>query len=107
MVRPIYTVLFDGTCRICRRSKLMIERMRPRADVRFVDVNVRRELDRYPQMSGADALGQIHVLDPAGRLTGGYDALVALAPAIPAVAWATRFLGWEPVRKLGRRAYRW
>jgi predicted DCC family thiol-disulfide oxidoreductase YuxK len=107
MTRPIYTVLFDGSCRICQRSRLMIERMRPRADVRFVDVNARRELARYPQMAGADALGQIHVLDPAGQLTGGYDALVALAPVLPPVAWASRFLGWSPVRRLGHRAYRW
>jgi predicted DCC family thiol-disulfide oxidoreductase YuxK len=99
--------LFDGTCRICQRSRVMNERMRPSAAVRFVDVNDARMLARYPQMDNADAMGQIHVLDPSGNLTGGYDALVALAPALPPVAWATKLLGLGFVRRLGRSAYRW
>jgi predicted DCC family thiol-disulfide oxidoreductase YuxK len=107
MTPQTYTVLFDGTCRICQRSRVMIERLRPTSPVQFVDVNDGRALANYPQMRGADALGQIHVLNPAGELSGGYDALVALAPTLPLFAWATRLLGLEPVRRLGRRAYRW
>ena len=54
-----------------------IERFRPTAPVRFVDSNDTREMARHPQMN---ARGQMYVLEPAGRLSGGYDALAALAP---------------------------
>jgi predicted DCC family thiol-disulfide oxidoreductase YuxK len=102
-----YIVVYDGQCRICRRGRQMIERLGPTTPVRFVDANDRRALAQYPEAAGADVRGQMHVVDPAGQVTGGYDALVALAPVLPVVAWARGVLGWGPVRAVGRRAYRW
>jgi predicted DCC family thiol-disulfide oxidoreductase YuxK len=101
--RP-YLVFYDAQCRICRRGRQAVERLRPMAAVRFVDSNDAREMGKYPEMS---ARGQMYVLDPAGRLSGGYDAMVALAPILPAFAWLGGVLGLGPVRALGRRAYRW
>jgi predicted DCC family thiol-disulfide oxidoreductase YuxK len=102
-VRP-YLVFYDGQCRICRRGRQMVERLRPTAPVRFVDSNDAREMVKYPEM---DSRGQMYVLDPGGVLSGGYDAMVALAPVLPAVAWLSDLLGLGPVRAVGRRAYRW
>jgi predicted DCC family thiol-disulfide oxidoreductase YuxK len=82
----------------------MIERLRPSAPVVFVDSNDARQMARYPAMN---ARGQMYVLDPAGELSGGYDALAALAPVIPAFAWMSRFFKAPPVRAIGRRAYAW
>jgi predicted DCC family thiol-disulfide oxidoreductase YuxK len=100
----LYLVFYDGHCGICRRGRQMVERLRPTAPVRFVDSNDAREMARYPEM---DARGQMYVLEPGGRLSGGYDAMVALAPVLPAVAWLSGLLGLGPVRAVGRRAYRW
>jgi predicted DCC family thiol-disulfide oxidoreductase YuxK len=101
--RP-YLVFYDARCRICRRGRQTVERLRPTAAVRFVDSNDAREMARHPEV---DARGQMYVLDPAGRLSGGYDAMVALAPILPAFAWLGGLLGIGPVRALGRWAYRW
>jgi len=101
--RP-YVIFYDANCRICRRGRQAIERMRPTAPVRFVDSNDAREMARYPEMN---ARGQMYVLDPAGRLSGGYDALAALTPILPAVQWMSAFFTLAPVRVIGRMAYKW
>ena len=107
MTRPSYLIFFDAHCQICQRSRQMIHRLAPNAPVRFIDANNPRELARYPQMNGADTRGQMHVLDPTGHLSGGYDALVALTPILPLVAWSRGLLNRTPIRALGRRIYRW
>jgi predicted DCC family thiol-disulfide oxidoreductase YuxK len=81
--------------------------MRPTADRHFVDVNDARALSAHPQLAGADVLGQMYVLDPAGGLSAGYDALVALAPVLPAFSWLGPLLALAPIRAIGRRTYRW
>lgn len=85
----------------------MLERFRPAAPLHFVDVNQRHDLARYPQLEGADTRGQMHVLEPSGRLTGGFDALVSLTPILPPLDLLTPLLRWEPVRRLGARLYLW
>jgi predicted DCC family thiol-disulfide oxidoreductase YuxK len=104
MTRDAYLIFYDGQCRICRRGRQMIERMRPSAPIRFVDSNDAREMAKYPKM---DARGQMYVLEPSGRLSGGYDALAALAPIMPAVSWMSRVFTLAPVRAMGRWAYKW
>jgi predicted DCC family thiol-disulfide oxidoreductase YuxK len=104
MIDRPYLIFYDAQCRICQRGRQMIERFRPNSPVRFVDSNDARAMGRYPQMN---ARGQMYVLDPSGRLSGGYDALAALAPILPAFGWMSGFFSLAPVRALGHRAYRW
>jgi predicted DCC family thiol-disulfide oxidoreductase YuxK len=102
-----YLIFYDGLCQICRRGCQAVERLRPTAPVRFIDVNDTAQMARFPQIPAADARGQMYVLEPGGRVTGGYDALVSLSPILPAFAWLTPLLALAPVRAIGRRAYRW
>lgn len=85
----------------------MVERVGPTAPIRWIDVNDAREMSRHPQLRDADLRGQMHVMDPAGQVSGGYDALVALAPILPPIAWLRGLMGSAPVRWAGRRIYRW
>jgi predicted DCC family thiol-disulfide oxidoreductase YuxK len=107
MTREPYIVFYDGQCRICRRARRTLERFGPTAPLRFVDVNDGTELARFPEMAGADVRGQMYVREPGGAISGGFDAIVALAPVLPAVAWLSPVLRLRPVRAVGRRAYRW
>ena len=102
-----YIVFYDGRCRICRRARQTLERFAPVAAVRFVDVNDSAELARYPEMAGADVRGQMYAREPGGAVSGGFDALVALAPLMPAISWLSPLLRLRPVRAVGRRVYRW
>ena len=50
---------------------------------------------------------QMFVLDPAGRLAGGYDGFLALVPALQLLRPLGPLLRCAPVRAGGRRMYRW
>src|SRR3954452_13075477 len=107
MTREPYIVFYDASCRICRRGRQMIERLRPTAEVRFVDSGDARAMAPFPEMAGADVAGQMYVRDPEGNLAGGYDALVALIPAVSGIAWTAGIFGSRALRAIGRPAYRW
>jgi predicted DCC family thiol-disulfide oxidoreductase YuxK len=107
MAATPYLVFYDGLCRICRRGRQVIERLGPRAPVRFIDVNDPAQMAPYREMASVNVRGQMYVVDPEGRIGGGYDALVALAPILPAFGWLSGVLGAKSVRAIGRRAYRW
>src|SRR5689334_414462 len=77
-----YFVFYDAQCRLCARSRRTIERLKPTADVAFVDVQDPVAMEKFPAVDRAAGLRQMFVLDPAGRLAGGYDGFVALVPAL-------------------------
>jgi predicted DCC family thiol-disulfide oxidoreductase YuxK len=107
MTHEPYIVFYDGQCRLCRRGRQTLERLRPTAEMRFVDVNDAPAMAQHPDMAGADVAGQMYVRDPAGQITGGYDALVALVPTLSGIAWTAGILGSRALRAVGRPAYRW
>lgn len=102
-----YKVFYDGRCRICLRSRQMIQRLAASGTVIFIDVHDRQALQAYPQLRGADTRGQMHVIDPAGRLTGGFDALVALMPLFSPISAFAPLFRRGPLRSIGARVYRW
>lgn len=104
---PCYFVFYDGNCRICTRSRRMIQRLRTSADLVFVDAQDPAAMRPFPILGRDASLGQIHVLNPAGELAGGYDGLLALVPALPTFRPLHPLLRWRPVRALGAKVYRW
>ena len=102
-----YYVFYDAQCRLCARSRRTIERLRPTADVTFVDVQDPEAMERFPMVDRAAGLRQMFVLDPAGRLAGGYDGFVALLPALRLLRPLRHVMRLAPVRAAGRRVYAW
>ena len=104
---PGYTVFYDANCRLCAASRRRLERLRPRARLTFVDVRDDAAMRDFPMVDRAAGLRQMFVLDPAGRLAGGYDAFLSLAPTIPLLRPLRHVLRLPPVRAVGSRVYRW
>jgi predicted DCC family thiol-disulfide oxidoreductase YuxK len=104
---PGYFVFYDAQCRLCAGSRRTIERLRPTTDVTFVDVQDPVAMERFPMVDRAAGLRQMFVLDPAGRLAGGYDGFVALLPALRLLRPLRHVMRLPPVRAAGRRAYAW
>jgi len=104
---PRYTVFYDANCRLCARSRRTLERLRPRAELAFVDVRDDAAMRPFPQVDRRESLGQMFVLDPAGNLAGGYDGFLSLVPTLPLARKLRWLLARPPVRTLGWRAYRW
>ena len=104
---PRYTIFYDANCRLCAGSRRTLERLRPRADLTFVDVQDDGAMRRFPMVDRGASLGQMFVMDPGGRLAGGYDGFLSLVPAIPFLRRLRGVLRWAPVRAAGVRVYRW
>ena len=104
---PRYVIFYDGRCRFCTNSKQTVERLPARADLFFVDTQDAGLMSRFPMVEPRAAQGQMFVLSPDGSLSGGFDAIVSLLPALSGLRALRPVLAAEPVRQIGRRLYRW
>jgi predicted DCC family thiol-disulfide oxidoreductase YuxK len=102
-----YLIFYDGRCRFCTNSRRTVERLPSSAPLHFVDINDARLMSRYPMIDPRAAQGQMFVLGPDGSLAGGFDAIVSLLPALSGLRRLRPLLSPEPVRRIGRRLYRW
>ena len=102
-----YVIFYDGRCRFCTNSRKTVERLPSRARLDFVDINDARRMSRYPMIDPHAAQGQMFVLSPDGSVSGGFDAIVSLLPALSGLRRLRPLLSPEPARKVGRRLYRW
>jgi predicted DCC family thiol-disulfide oxidoreductase YuxK len=95
------TAYLDDGCDLCVGTARRLARLDRHGRVRF-----------RPLADGAEAfppqelLRELHVVDAEGQVFRGYDALVAIASRVDATAWVSPVLGWAPMRRLGRRCYR-
>jgi predicted DCC family thiol-disulfide oxidoreductase YuxK len=104
----VLQVLYDGGCGLCRRSRRALERLDRAGRLRFVDVHDPAEARRlFPQLRWEDLMDQMHVVDPAGRVTRGFYAFRTLASVLPALWPVWPLLHLPPVPLVGRRVYRW
>ena len=104
---PRYYVFYDAHCRICARSRRAIERLGPAAELTFVDVQDPAAMRPFPMVDRQAGLRQMFVLDPAGRLAGGYEGFLALVPALRWLRPLRPILAFGPVRAAGKRVYQW
>lgn len=104
---PRYTVFYDANCRLCVRSRRTLERLRPRAQLVFIDVRDDGAMRAHPRVDRQASLRQMFVLSPSGHLAGGYDAFVSLAPTIPLLRPLHPLLASVPIRSVGWALYRW
>jgi predicted DCC family thiol-disulfide oxidoreductase YuxK len=102
-----YIVFYDARCRLCERSRQSLQSLDASDSLRFIDINNPSQMAAYPMVDPQLAQGQIHVLNPHHRLTGGYDALVELTPALPSLRPLSPLLKWKPIRAAGRSIYQW
>ena len=103
-----YTVAYDTFCPLCRRSRLMLERMDLGHRLRFVDIHDRETMAReFPPVSYGQCLEELQVKKPDGSITGGYFAFRTLTRVLPALR-LIRWVFFVPgVPLVGAWIYRW
>lgn len=101
-----YTIFYDGRCMLCTETRNRLEQVETSAVLRFVDINRRGALEGYP-IDPSAARGQMHVVDPSGSITAGFDSLLTIAQTIPSIRAIVPVLRFSPVRALGHTFYRW
>jgi predicted DCC family thiol-disulfide oxidoreductase YuxK/uncharacterized membrane protein YphA (DoxX/SURF4 family) len=107
--RRVFRVFYDTMCPVCRRARNTLARLDWFKRLQFIDLHDREACE--PLLKGvsyADQLRQMYVLTPGGEVHGGFDAVRALAPALPPAwlfwpLWVALYL--PGVTFAGRRVY--
>lgn len=112
---PQLTVLFDGSCSLCRAS---VERVRPfnrDGRIEFLDLHDPSSILRFPNVDREEAMRSMQSVDNLGHVYAGVDAwaqiglrlpgwnLLAWILLVPGIHWTARILyDW-----IARNRYRW
>jgi predicted DCC family thiol-disulfide oxidoreductase YuxK len=122
-----YTLVFDGSCGLCRGIIQWIAGQRPRVALRFVDYHDAKAMEELP-VRFEEADQSVILLTPSGAKLKGYRATVAMVRLLPGIrriapvmralwpvgivgyALVTRYrhrisrvLGMEPRRRVAKR----
>ena len=101
-------VLYDGSCRLCRRSAFVLALLDAFAHVKLVDFrNARAKNAVAPHLDESQLDLAMHILLPDGSVRTGYDAFRFISWHLP-LLWPTApLLALPGISHLGRIAYRW
>ena len=112
---PDLTVLYDGSCSLCRASVRRARRFDSGHRVEFLDLHDPSVPQRFPQIDQEIARRWMQAVDPRGRVSSGVDAwariglllpgwnLVAGVLLVPGIRWlAAKVYAW-----IARNRYRW
>lgn len=69
------TVLYDGECRFCRRQIALLRRLDLTGRLRFTSLHEASVARDFPEISRADLMEQMYVVDCTGIARGGAEAV--------------------------------
>jgi len=109
------TVLFDGSCTLCRASANRVRRLDARGRIELLDLHDPSATQRFPQINREEALKWMQVVDPQGRVYSGADAWARIGELLPGwnlLAWilqipGIRWLAAKVYALIARNRYRW
>jgi predicted DCC family thiol-disulfide oxidoreductase YuxK len=109
------SVLFDGSCNLCRASAERARRFDKAQRIEFLDLHDPAAPQRFPQVNREEALRLMQAVDPNGKVFSGSDAwarIGALLPGWKLVAWlllvpGIRWIAGKVYAWIARNRYRW
>jgi len=112
---PELTVLFDGSCNLCRASAERARHSDSAHRIEFLDLNDPTALQRFPQVDREQALRWMQAVNAKGEVFSGGDAwarIGALLPGWKLVAWilqvpGIRWVAGKVYSWIARNRYRW
>jgi predicted DCC family thiol-disulfide oxidoreductase YuxK len=112
---PQLTVLFDGSCSLCRASVARVRLFDRRGRIEFLSLHDPSAMHRFPSIDREEAMRSMQAVDKQLRVYTGADAwaqiglrlpgwnLLAWILLVPGVRWMARLIyGW-----VARNRYRW
>jgi 3-demethoxyubiquinol 3-hydroxylase len=104
-VEPPLSVLYDGSCPLCRREIALYRGLRSEQALRFVDVSGESALP--PGTTREQLLARFHVQRADGTLASGADAFLTLWAGLPGWRWLARAGRLPGMAWSMERGYRW
>lgn len=77
------TALYDGHCVICNTTRRIIRALDWFRQVEFLDLHLPEAKTRYPHINHEQAMGEIHVIEPSGRIFTGFYGTRRMLRAVP------------------------
>ena len=101
-------LVYDGHCRFCRANVQALKVMDLFGTLKYVDYQACPEITAlHPKLTKAAAHSQIHLIEPDGRLDGGFFAFRRLCLKLP-MLYPLIFLAYFPGSGIfGPVVYRW
>jgi predicted DCC family thiol-disulfide oxidoreductase YuxK len=101
------TIAYDGQCVICRSTRRFAMALDWRRQLRWVDIHDAQAVAaHYPDLDFAQAMGQVHVRETAGREYTGFFGTRRMMRSLPALLPLGLALHLPGMTWLGQRAYR-
>ena len=104
---PELTVLYDGSCSLCRASVARLQRFHTRGRIELLDLHEPSVETRFPQIDRDAAMRLMQAVDARGKVWSGSDAWARIGLLVPGwklLAWLLLVPG---VRLIAARAYGW
>jgi predicted DCC family thiol-disulfide oxidoreductase YuxK len=109
------TVLFDGSCSLCRTSVARTRRFDRHHRIEFLDLHDPQAAARFPQVNREEAMRLMQAVDSNGRVFAGVGAWARIGRHLPGwnlIAWilltpGTRWLAAKIYAWIARNRYRW
>lgn len=109
------TVLYDGSCGLCRASVARVRPFDRRGRVEFLDLQDLSTEKRFPQIDREIAMRWMQAVDAHGRVWSGTDAWAHIGQLLPGwnlLAWillvpGIRWIAAKIYMWIARNRYRW
>jgi predicted DCC family thiol-disulfide oxidoreductase YuxK len=104
---PELTVLYDGSCSLCRASVARLRHFDTRGRVETLDLHDPTASTRFPQIDREQAMRWMQAVDTRGRVSSGVDAWARIGSFLPGwnlLAWILLVPG---IHWLAAKAYSW
>jgi len=101
------TVLFDGSCSLCRASVARARRFDRNHKIEFFDLHDPQAAERFPQVNREEAMRLMQIVDSNGKVYGGVDAWARIGMLLPGWNLAAWLLFVPGIRWLAAKIYAW
>ena len=110
-----FTVLFDGSCSLCRASVARARRFDGDQRIEFLDLHDSQVAARFPQVNRDEAMRLMQAVDSNGQVFAGVDAWARIGGLLPGwnlLAWILLVPGFHWLAAkiylwIARNRYRW
>ena len=101
-------LLYDGRCGFCLESVKRLQAADVFGWVDPLDFHAQPDLSRlHPTLTPERCRSEMVLLEPNGRVSGGYDAFARLTLRLPLLMWLAPLAHFPGMRRVGAGAYRW
>ncbi len=100
-------LVFDGDCGFCRGAMARVMALDPAGRIEPVDFRGKNPSTIDPRLTQEACQARIHLIEPGGRISAGFDAFRRLSLRLPLLWPAAPVLNFPGIKRVGVPLYDW